>query len=124
MTFLFPHSSIKPIFQNGKVGELVIYGKKVEPQDKTNPLLQFPLYSIFTIIAVEEGESGYYLLRDSDNNTEFKLQDPYVGVFSNNLFNLKAWVNHQNKQLSDKDKLIEKLQEKIDTYLEIIIALK
>lgn len=121
MTNLFFQLKNQPILHKGYVGELVIYGKEVDPLDKGNPLTNYSLYSIFTIIAVEKGESGYYVLKDHTFNKEFKLQDPYTGGFSNSLFDLTSWIEYQNKQLAKKDELIKDLKSKLDLLKEILV---
>ena len=60
---------ISAIYNNGKVGQMVIFGERVDwgvnPDPTKKPLSQYPCPSIFTIVEKQEGENGYYILKDA-----------------------------------------------------------
>ena len=74
---------IDAIYGKGKVGQMVIFGQRVDwgvnPDPTEYPLSQYPYPSIFTIVDKQEGKDRYYILSDA-NGKRIKLQDKFYGL--------------------------------------------
>lgn len=115
---------INAIYGKGKVGQMVIFGERVDwganPDPVKNPLSQYTCPSIFTIVEKEEGKNGYYILSDANGN-RIKLQDEHYGASEGYLYDAQEWLTWINmyekykrslrqeeiNQLKDHEKLLK-----------------
>ena len=120
---------IDAIYSKGKVGQLVIYGQRVDwgsnPNSRLKPLSQYPYLSIFTIVEKNsDSMDGYYILRDVNDNC-IKVQFPYTFSGSEYLYDLQEWINwntmHADAKLSRKQRKIEQLEGHVDLLKDILI---
>ena len=87
--------AVKPIYGKGKVGQMVIFGERVDWGINSDPI-KYPLSrysypSIFTIVEKVEGKEGYYVLKDVSGNL-IKLQDKYHGAYEPYLYDAQEWL--------------------------------
>lgn len=119
---------VKGIYDNGKVGQMVIFGQRIDlgvnPDSTKYPLSQYPCPSIFTIVEKKEGKDGYYVLSDADGN-RIKVQDKYYGAYERYLYDAKEWLTwnamHESEKLSRKQRRIEQLEGHIELLKDILI---
>lgn len=108
-----------------KEGQVVIFGTRVDwgenPDPIKNPLSRYPYLSIFTVVEKVEGEEGYYILRDVNDNF-IKIQLHRNTLY---LYDAQEWVNwnamHENEKLSRKQRKIEQLEGHIQLLKDILI---
>ena len=118
---------IDAIYENGKVGQTVIYGQRCNWGEKNNPtidpLSHYPCPSIFTIVEKKGGNvDGYYILSDSKGN-RIKLK-----CFCSNvsfLYDAQEWLTwndmHEKEKLSRKQKKIDQLGDHFKLLKDILI---
>ena len=119
---------VKAIYSNGKVGQTVIFGQRVDwgvnPDTTKYPLSQYPCPSIFTIVEKIEGKNGYYVLSDANGN-RIKLQDEYYGASESYLYDAQEWLTwnalHEKEKLSRKQRKIEQLEGHVELLKDILI---
>lgn len=119
---------VKAIYGNGKVGQTVIFGQRVDwgvnPDTTKYPLSQYPCPSIFTIVEKIEGKNGYYVLSDANGN-RIKLQDEYYGASESYLYDAQEWLTwnalHEKEKLSRKQRKIEQLEGHVELLKDILI---
>ena len=119
---------ISAINGNGKVGQSVIFGQRVDwgvnPDPTKYPLSQYSCPSIFTIIGKIEGKNGYYILKDVNGN-QFKLRNESYGAYECNLYDSQEWLEwndmHEKEKLSRKTRKIAQLENNIELLKDILI---
>ncbi len=119
---------IEAIYRNGKVGQTVILGTRVNwgesPDSIEFPLSQYPYPSLFTIVGKQEGKNGYYILADT-NGKRIKLQDSYSGACESNLYDAQEWLTwnamRERDSLSRKQQTIEYQNNLIKVLKDILI---
>lgn len=120
--------AVSPIASKGKVGQMVIFGSRVDwgltPDPIEKPLSQYPFPSIFTIVEKKEGKDGYYILSDANGN-RIKLQDKYYGASESYLYDAQEWLKwnamREDEILSRKQRNIEQLEEHMELLKDILI---
>lgn len=117
---------VNAIYNKGKVGQTVIFGKRVNWGDDSDhtkyPLSKYACPSIFTIVEKQEGENGYYILKDVKNDfIKLKLNEYSCGT----LYDAQEWLiwneMYKNTICSHKQRKIEELENKIKFLEDIII---
>ena len=119
---------VKAIYGNGKVGQTVIFGQRVDwgvnPDTTKYPLSQYPCPSIFTIVEKIEGKNGYYVLSDANGN-RIKLQDKFYGASEGYLYDAQEWLTwnalREKEKLSRKQRKIEQLEGHVELLKDILI---
>ncbi len=119
---------IMAIYGDGKVGQMVIFGQRVDwgvdPDTTKYPLSQYHCPSIFTIVERKEGKDGYYVLSDVNGN-RIKLQDEFYGANEEYLYDAQEWLTwsylHEKEQLSRKQRKIEQLEGHVELLKDILI---
>lgn len=117
---------ISAIYSKGKVGQMVIFGERVDwgvnPDPTKNPLSQYPCPSIFTIVEKQEGENGYYILKDAKGNS---IKVTFDSCDSWWLYDSQEWLTcndfHEKEKLSFKQRKIEQLEGHLELLKDIII---
>lgn len=102
------------IHRSGKVGQMVIYGERVNwgvnPDPTKNPLSQYTCPSFFTIVEKQEGENGYYILKDAKGNSIKVTFDTTSWL----LYDLQEWLTWNDlcikEELSCKQRQIKQLE--------------
>ncbi len=119
---------VNAIYGNGKVGQTVIFGQRVDwglnPDPTKYPLSQYSCPSIFTIVEKQEGKNGYYVLSDANGN-RIKLQDKFYGASEGYLYDAQEWLTwnalHKKEKLSRKQRKIEQLEGHVELLKDILI---
>lgn len=119
---------IESIGSKGKVGQMVIFGHRmdwgVNPDPTKYPLSQYPYPSIFTIVEKQEGKNGYYILSDA-KGTRIKLQDEYYGASTSDLYDAQEWLTWNNmreeENFSRNQIEIDRLEDHIELLKDILI---
>lgn len=116
---------VNPIYQNGYVGQTVIYGQKVSFKGSFyNPLSNYSAPSIFTIVEKNEARDGYYILIDSSGN-KIKIQDMFNGASSPDLYDAQEWLMHNNvytnEKINRKQRKIEQLEGQVALLKDILV---
>ena len=119
---------VNAIYGKGKVGQMVIFGQRVDwgvnPDPTESPLSQYPCPSIFTIVEKQEGKDGYYILSDANGN-RIKLQDKFYGASESYLYDAQEWLTwnamHETEKLSRKQRKIEQLEGHVELLKNILI---
>lgn len=119
---------VKAIYGNGKVGQTVIFGQRVDWGLNTDPtkypLSQYPCPSIFTIVEKQEGKNGYYVLNDANGN-RIKVQDKFYGASEDYLYDAQEWLTwnalHEKEKHSRKQRKIEQLEGHVQLLKDILI---
>ncbi len=119
---------VKAIYDNGKVGQTVVFGQRVDwgvnPNPTEYPLSQYPCPSIFTIVEKQEGKDGYYILSDA-NGKRIKLQDKYYGASESYLYDAQEWLTwnemREKEKFSRKQRKIEQLEGHLELLKDILI---
>lgn len=119
---------VKAIYDNGKVGQTVVFGQRVDwgvnPNPTEYPLSQYPCPSIFTIVEKQEGKDGYYILSDA-NGKCIKLQDKYYGASESYLYDAQEWLTwnemREKEKFSSKQRKIEQLESHLELLKDILI---
>ena len=117
--------TVNPISDKGKVGQMVIFGVRVDWGVDSNPteypLSQYPYPSIFTIIKKVEDKDGYYILKDAKGNN-IKLHYEHGTSY---LYDAQEWLTFNDVRTTDqfsfKDKEKEKLKDRLDLLKDILI---
>lgn len=106
---------VNAIYSEGKVGQMVIFGQRVDwgenPDPIEKPLSQYSCPSIFTIVEKQEGENGYYILKDAKDNS---IKVTFDSCDSWYLYDSQEWLTwndlHEKEKLSRKQRKIEQLE--------------
>ena len=117
---------LRAIHGNGQVGQMLIYGEKVNwGPNSSSPLAQYQCPSIFKILEIGKGSigyHGYYRLKDS-NGKCFSLN--LEGRDTWYLYDAQEWLTwqdlHQSEKLSRKQKKIELLESHLSLLKDILI---
>ena len=117
---------ITAIYGNGRVGQMVIFGERVnwgpKPSPTLEPLSPYPCPSIFTIVEIIEEIGKGYILSDVNGN-QIKIMNEYAGT--NYLYDAQEWLTwnamHEKEKLSRKQRKIEQLEGHIELLKDILI---
>lgn len=114
---------IKAIYGKGKVGQMVIYGERVDwgvnPDPMKYPLSQYSSPSIFTIVEKVEGKDGYYVLQDFKGKC-FKLQDEYYGASESYLYDAQEWLEWNDRYEKEIRTIKNKKITQLESHLELL----
>lgn len=119
---------VKAIYDKGTVGQMVIFGQRVDwdvnPVPTKYPLSQYSCPSIFTIVEKVEGKDGYYILRDVNGNL-IKLQDKWYGASESYLYDAQEWLEwndmREKEKFSRKERKISQLEGHLELLKDILI---
>lgn len=120
---------VKAIYGKGTVGQMVIFGQRVDwgvnPDPTKKPLSQYTCPSIFTIVEKVEGKDGYFILRDA-NGKLIKLQDEYYGASCGAyIYDAQEWLvwneMHEKEKFSRKERKIAQLEGHLELLKDILI---
>ena len=119
---------INAIYDKGKVGQMVIFGERVDwganPNPTIEPLSQYPYLSIFKIVEKNQDIDEYYILMDSNGN-RIKMKYKYYSSGSSYLYDAQEWLNWNNlretEKLSRKQRKIEQLEGHVNLLKDILI---
>lgn len=119
--------AIKAIWNNGKVGQAVIYGERVDwgenPDPIKKPLSKYSCPSLFTIVEKKEENEGYYVLSDTNGN-RIKVHSEWGG-HEDYLYDAQEWLTwnalHEKEKLSRKQRKIEQLEGHVELLKDILI---
>lgn len=120
---------ISPIYSDGQVSQMVIYGQNVDwgpsatPESK--PLSQYPAPSIFKILEIgkdSKGKPSYYRLKDSTGKC-FSLDTDGTATWY--LYDAQEWLTwqnlHQTEKIARKQNKIELLESHLSLLKDILI---
>ncbi len=117
---------VKAIDSKGKVGQMVIFGERVDwgvnPDPTKKPLSQYTCPSIFTIVEKQEGENGYYILKDAKGNS---IKVTFDSCYSCLLYDSQEWLTwndiREKEKFSRKQRKIEQLEGNVELLKDILI---
>ena len=117
---------ISAIYNKGKVGQMVIFGERVDwgvnPDPTKKPLSQYTCPSIFTIVEKQEGENGYYILKDAKGKS---IKVTFDSCDSWWLYDSQEWLTwndlHEKEKLSRKQRKIEQLESHKELLKDILV---
>ena len=120
--------SIKPICSNGNLGQMVIYGQKVDwgprATSTSAPLSQYQSPSVFKITEIGKGSHGYgpyYCLQDPTGKC-INVDPKQGGWYLYDAQEWLIWQNlHLNEKLARKQNKIELLESHLSLLKDILI---
>lgn len=113
---------LDPIYDKGKVGQMIIFGERVYWGKNLDPL-KYPLskYSCPSIFTIIEKQENYYILNDSNDNN-IKVRNNFEARF---LYDAQEWLNWNDKreleEFSCDQRKLKQLESNIELLKDIII---